>query len=119
MFYKFNESLTQIVEDTGLYQDWLAAYIYTEMQDREYMILSKDKQLLDTAYKMFVDVVESPSGSVETAFDEFDEFVKSNNLIFLDSEYNLEYSCIKGTVLNTVTGETYKVNTIYDYHSRF
>lgn len=120
MLYKFNESLTSIVEDNEVHSNnWFAAHIYSEMQDRIFMILSKDVNLLETAYNMFMDVIESESGSTETAFNEFDEFVKSNNLVFLDDEINLEYDRVNKVASNTETGEVYDVIIVYNYAARF
>lgn len=120
MFYKFNESLTQIVEDTSLYEPYYAAHIYSEMQDRIFLILSKDKSLLQTAYDMFLGVIESETGSTETAFDEFDKFIKDNNLIYLDSEVNLDYDILNRTANNTETGEVYNnIDLALNYSARF
>lgn len=117
--YKIDTNTKQIVEDVSLYHEWYAAYLYSEMQDRNYLIMSKDKSLLNTAYKMFIDVLYSETGSTESAFNEFDKFVEDNHLVFLDSEYNLEYDGVNHIALNTQTGQEYKVNPIFSYSARF
>ncbi len=116
--YKFNESNSKIIEDTNLQSSYYGARIYTSMQDREFLIISKNKELVYAAFDLFIDLVNSFE-STEDCFNKFDEFIKHNDMVYLDSETNLKYSAQLNRAYNTETGEVYDIELIHDYSSRF
>lgn len=95
---------------------------YTTMNFETFLILGTDEKIIEIAHKLFLNIIENSFDDSKKSFEKFDDYIKENNLIYLDDVRDpLEIGTIDNEleVVIDSDGKAYVYHKVNDYESRF